>query len=169
MKRCLIFLSAFYCTLLCFSQGINFEQGTWKDVLEKAKQTNKPIFVDVYTTWCGPCKAMSKDVFPQEIVGNYLNDKFISYQIDAEKGDGIEVARLYTVTAYPTYLFINPKGEFFYRFMGSMSAETFIEKTKEALAEYNDPKTIADWDKEYLVKKNDPVFFLEYMKKRVKL
>jgi len=159
MKRTLLLFTSILCSVLGFSQGINFEKGTWKEVLEKAKLTNKPIFVDVYTTWCGPCKAMSKDVFPQEIVGNYLNDKFISYQIDAEKGDGIEVARLYTVTAYPTYLFLNPKGEFFYKFMGFMQAETFIEKTKEAFSEYNDPKTIADWDKEFLEKKKIRSFF----------
>jgi len=169
MKKQLLLLTALLCSMVGFSQGIIFETGTWKEVLAKAKQTNKPIFVDVYTTWCGPCKMMSKDVFPQEVVGTFFNDKFINYQIDAEKGEGVDLAKLYTVTAYPTYLFINPKGEFFYRFLGSMPAETFIEKTKEALAEYNDPKPIADWDKEYLVKKSDPVFFLEYMKKREKL
>ena len=38
-----------------FSQGIQFETGSWKEVLQKAKQENKLIFVDLYTTWCGPC------------------------------------------------------------------------------------------------------------------
>jgi len=169
MKRTLLLFTAILCPVLGFSQGINFEKGTWKEVLEKAKQTNKPIFVDVYTTWCGPCKMMSKDIFPQEVVGTFFNDKLISYQIDAEKGEGVDLAKLYTVTAFPTYLFINPKGEFFYKFMGSMSAEAFIEKTKVALSEYSEPKTIADWDKEYLDKKNDPAFLLEYMNKREKL
>ena len=41
-----------------FSQGIQFEIGSWKEVLQKAKQENKLIFVDLYTTWCGPCKKM---------------------------------------------------------------------------------------------------------------
>ena len=38
-----------------FSQGIQFEIGSWKEVLQKAKQENKLIFVDLYSTWCGPC------------------------------------------------------------------------------------------------------------------
>lgn len=169
MKKTALLLTAILYTVLGFSQGINFEKGSWKEVLEKAKQTNKPIFVDVYTSWCGPCKMMNKDIFPQDSVGSYFNNAFINYQIDAEKGEGVSLAKLYNVNAYPTYVFINPKGEFVYKFMGSMPAEVFIKKAKEALVEYNNPKPIAEWEKEYLTKKNDPNFLLEYMNKRVTL
>lgn len=169
MKKNILLLTAILCTVLGYSQGINFEKGSWKEVLEKAKQTNKPIFVDVYTSWCGPCKMMNKDIFPLESVGSYFNNTFINYQIDAEKGEGVSLAKLYNVNAYPTYVFINPKGEFVYKFMGSMAADEFIKKAKEALVEYNNPKPIAEWEKEYLTKKNDPNFLLEYMNKRVTL
>ena len=38
--------------------GINFlHAANWQDVLAKAKAENKYIFMDAYTTWCGPCKA----------------------------------------------------------------------------------------------------------------
>ncbi|MDG1903455.1 MAG: thioredoxin domain-containing protein, partial [Schleiferiaceae bacterium] len=36
--------------------GIKFEQGNWANTLAKAKAENKIVFVDAYTTWCGPCK-----------------------------------------------------------------------------------------------------------------
>ncbi|MDQ2721558.1 MAG: thioredoxin domain-containing protein [Bacteroidota bacterium] len=55
-------------------KGIKFEHGiTWSQVLAKAKTENKYIFVDCYTTWCGPCKQMDATVFPVEDVGNFFN------------------------------------------------------------------------------------------------
>ena len=106
--------------LLCFSQGITFEQGSWSEVLAKAKQTNKPVFVDVYASWCGPCKTMSKEIFPLKSVGDVYNASFVCYQIDAEKGEGVELANKYNVTAYPTYLFVKADGTLFSRELGSM-------------------------------------------------
>jgi len=169
MKKQLIIISALLFSLSGFSQGIEFEHGTWKEVLQKAQQSNKPIFIDVYTSWCGPCKKMSKDIFPLTEVGKVYNANFICYQIDAEKGDGIEIAKKYEVKAYPTYLFLKNDGTLFSRSVGSMEVEKFIAISKTALTEMNDPKSIAMWEKEYVEKKNDPAFLLDYMNKRSKL
>ena len=49
-----------------FGQGINFEKLTLEEALIKAKTENKYVFVDCYTTWCGPCKRMTEFVFPSE-------------------------------------------------------------------------------------------------------
>ena len=152
-----------------FSQGIEFEHGTWKEVLEKAKQTNKPIFVDVYTSWCGPCKKMSKDIFPLAEVGKVYNASFVCYQIDAEKGDGIGIAKKYEVNSYPTYLFIKADGTLFSRALGSMEAVKFIDVSKTAIADMKDPKPLSEWEKEYIVKKNDARFLLDYINKLLKL
>jgi len=166
MKKLLLVITALLFSMSGFSQGIEFEHGTWKEVLEKAQQTNKPIFVDVYTTWCGPCKIMDRDIFPLETVGKVYNTAFICYHIDAEKGEGIEVAKKYDVKAYPTYLFIKADGTLAYRAMGSMEAKDFIVVSNTALTELNDPKSLSDWEKEYVDKKNDPKFLLVYMEKR---
>lgn len=69
--------------------GIKFFTGSWKAVLAEAKRQNKPVFVDIYTTWCGPCKLMAKEAFPNPTVGEKFNSSFVSYQIDAEKGEGV--------------------------------------------------------------------------------
>jgi len=169
MKKQLLLVSVIFISMLSFGQGIVFEHGTWKDVLEKAKQTNKPIFVDIYTTWCGPCKKMSKDIFPLAEVGKVYNADFVCYQIDAEKGEGIDVAKKYEVNSYPTYLFIKADGVLFSRAVGSMPTENFIAVAKTALADLTDPKPIGVLEKEYAEKKNDPAFLLEYMNKLSKL
>jgi len=168
MKKLLLIIHALLFSMLGFSQGIEFEHGTWKEVLAKAQQTNKPVFVDVYTTWCGPCKMMDRDIFPLEAVGKVYNAGFVCYHLDAEKGEGIEVAKKYEVKAYPTYLFIKADGTLFFRSMGSMEAKAFLEVSNTALSEFKDPKTLSDWEKEYAARKNDPKFLSDYIDKRSK-
>lgn len=169
MKNLVIALTFLLVPVCCFSQGIKFEQGSWTEILALAKKTNKPVFVDIYTTWCGPCKKMSQDIFPLEAVGDVFNANFVCCQIDAEKGEGIELAKKYNVTAYPTYLFIKSDGALFYRSLGSMPSANFIEEAQKALVECKDPKSITDWEAEYLQKKSDPQFLLDYMNKRTRL
>ncbi len=50
-----------------YAEGVQFRKDfTWKDLLKEAKERHLYIFVDCYTTWCGPCIEMNKDVFPQK-------------------------------------------------------------------------------------------------------
>lgn len=169
MKKTTLSVFLFIFTLLVASQGVEFKQGLWKEVLEAARQSNKPIFIDVYTSWCVPCKKMSKNIFPLPEVGNVYNTNFVCYQIDAEKGEGIEIAEKYQVTSYPTYLFIKADGTLFSRSVGYMEAEKFIAVSKTAIADMNDPKPLSEWEKEYVQKKNDSTFMLEYINKLLKL
>ncbi|HSR39948.1 MAG TPA: thioredoxin family protein [Phnomibacter sp.] len=127
-------------------KGIRFEHGTtWQAVLAKAKRENKYIFVDAFTTWCGPCKAMAKNIFPQEEVGRFFNANFINLkvQLDTTVNDNIEVKLWYKdahdimvnyqVKVFPTYLFISPNGMLAHRAVGASDAATFIQKGKNAL------------------------------------
>lgn len=135
MKKLLLIVSVLCLTAtLGFSQGISFEEGTWAEVVAKAKKDNKPIFIDLYATWCGPCKLMAKNIFPDKAVGTKYNAEFVNYKVDAEKGEGLTLAKKYSVKAYPTFIFIDPTTEKeVYRVMGSMSADDFIAEADKAL------------------------------------
>jgi thiol-disulfide isomerase/thioredoxin len=89
---------------------INFFHGTWAEVLAKAKAEKKLIFMDAFTTWCGPCKKMSAQTFTNGQVGAYFNDKFINTKFDMEAGEGPQLAAQYAVKAYPTLLWIDGDG-----------------------------------------------------------
>lgn len=117
-------------------QGIVFETGTLNEALEKAKNEGKALFVDCYTSWCGPCQMMSKRVFPQKIVGDFMNPSFISIKIDMEKGEGVELAKRWKVNSFPTYLVLNAQGEVVYTSKGAMSAEMFIKQMEEGFAQW---------------------------------
>lgn len=147
----------------CFSKGIVFENASWKAVLSKAKETGKPIFVDVYTTWCAPCKSMSETIFPREDVGKVFSDHFISYQIDAEKGEGVNIASSYSVRGYPAFLFIRPDGSLFAQRLGTISAPDFINFAKQVLSVYNDGRTIEKVERDYKKNKKDTALLFLYM------
>ena len=109
MKKTLLLVAALFYFVGLNAQGVIFEKGTWKEVLEKANRENKIIFVDIYTSWCGPCKLMASKEFVQEKAGEYFNPRFVSVKIDMEKGEGVELRKRYDVNAYPTLLVLNVK------------------------------------------------------------
>lgn len=131
MKKSAI-LSFLFIGALVWAQGIKFEDSNFATILAKAKKENKLVFIDAYTTWCGPCKLMSKNIFPLKSVGDYYNAHFINAKIDMEKGEGIDIAKKYNVKAFPTYLFINGDGEEVHRTLGYVEENDFIQFAKDA-------------------------------------
>lgn len=122
----------------------DFRHISYADGLEAAKTEGKLLFVDFYTEWCGPCKMMANNVFPQKDVGDYMNAKFVCLKIDAEKGEGVELAKRYAVKAYPTFVIIGADEKEVGRKVGGGSAADFMaaierivdpEKTPERLRE----------------------------------
>ncbi len=153
-------------TMSLLAQGIQFREGSWKEILEIAKKENKLVFVDNYTSWCGPCKKMVSEIFPLKEVGDFYNANFICYKLDCEKGDGVEVAKTYQIMSFPTYLYVDGNGKLFYRSGAYMPAEKFIEEGKIALAEFSDKRTIEEWEALYAKKKNNASFVKGYIAKR---
>ena len=151
-----------------FSQGIEFEHGSWSEVVNKAKKLNKPIFVDVYTSWCGPCKLMTAQVFPRPEIGTTYNQGFVNVKIDAEKGEGIFIAKKYEVKSYPTYLFINPFDESLVdRSKSSMAATDFNDLGDKMLNKFHGKKesNLAEMDAKYQTGNFDEVFARDYIKR----
>lgn len=118
---------------ICLGQGIRFFEGTFEAAKAEAAKQDKLIFVDAYTTWCGPCKMMSAQVFPLKEVGDYFNENFVCYKYDMEKGDGPDFQSRYNVTAFPTLLFIDGKGKDVHREMGARNGPKLIELGAAAL------------------------------------
>lgn len=106
---------------------ISFDEG-----LAAAKAEGKLVFIDFFTSWCGPCKMMSSKTFPEKAVGDFMNAKFIPLKMDAEK-EGLELAKKYGVKAYPTYVVLDATGKEVAKFTGYMDGKRFIEKVKASL------------------------------------
>ena len=115
-------------------QGIKFEKGTFAEILAKAKAQKKLVFMDVYASWCGPCKRMAAEVFTQKKVGDYFNATFVNAKFDAEVGEGRTIAARYGVNAYPTFLLLNGDGKLGGKMVGGSPADEFIRQVKELKA-----------------------------------
>jgi thiol-disulfide isomerase/thioredoxin len=140
-------------------EGINFYTDDWNSILAKAEKENKLVFVDAYTTWCGPCKKMARDVFPQKEVGAFYNEKFINVQMDMEKGEGLSIAEKYNVQVYPTLLFVAADGSLVHRSAGYKDSPDFIELGNTAL----DPsKRISSLKARFENGDRDPDFLKNY-------
>lgn len=111
--------------------GIKFQNMTYAEALKLSEQTGKPIFIDCYTVWCGPCKLLDKNTFTNTELGQFFNENFINLKIEMEKdADGPELLRMFKVSGYPTLLFVNGKGEEMGKLMGYRSAEDLLMQAK---------------------------------------
>ena len=115
---------------LAQSDGIAFRELSFSEALNMAKAENKLLFVDCFTTWCGPCRMLSKVVFKDSLVADYFNRHFINLKMDMEKGAGVDIKKKYEVRGYPTLLFLNSNGEVVHRLLGADEAPELLEKVK---------------------------------------
>ena len=113
--------------------GIEFHEGSFEEVLQLAEKENKLIFLDIYASWCGPCKRLKSKTFSDSEVGGFYNKEFINVAIDAEKGEGIELARKYGVKSYPTLLFVDFKGEVVLGTVGYHNSSEFLALGKSII------------------------------------
>lgn len=146
------------------AQGIQFWKGSFEEARQEAKRQNKLIFIDFYTVWCGPCKSMSNSVFTREDVGAYFNKMFICCKLDAER-EGKDMAKKYTVSSYPTMLFINAAGEVIVRVSGTIPAEELIECGRRAVLQVNDPNNVSNLKKRYEAGDRGEQFLKLYIEK----
>lgn len=136
MRRLFFLLTFIIVGLGAFSQGVNFEDITIKEAIEKAKAENKYVFVDVYTNWCAPCKMMDEQVFALKEIGDYFNTRFINVKKNAEVGEeGPRFANKYGIKAYPTFVIFDNNGEMVHMFAGGYLDLTFIDKVDVAFDE----------------------------------
>lgn len=132
-----LLIALFTITTVLSAQGIVFEHTPWKDVMSKAKEEGKAMFVDSYATWCGPCKRMSKNVFTKSEVGDFFNENFINLKLDMEKEDGVSFGHKYPVSAYPTLYFLAGDGEIIHKEKGGKSVEKLLKLGELVLRKYD--------------------------------
>jgi len=113
--------------------GIQFYRGSWREAMEKAQKENKIIFLDIYATWCGPCKRLKSTTFSNSRVGKYFNANFINVTLDGETGDGEILAEKHSISGYPTLLFINKEGNVVVSADGFMEADELLQLGRSAL------------------------------------
>lgn len=143
------------------TEGMKFcKEGTkFAEAVVQAKAEKKMVFLDCYTSWCGPCKMMARDIFPQKKVGDFMNPKFICIKIDMEKGEGPSLTQKFQVSAFPTFIIFNSDAQEIGRFLGGSDADGFIDRVKKASIDNGS----IDMDKQWEQGNRDESFLKQYL------
>lgn len=113
------------------SKPITFIENAFSTALKKAK--HKYIFVDAYTTWCGPCRQLKNTTFKDSHTADFFNQSFVNLSVDMEKGKGKDLAAQWEVEAYPTLLILDLNGKVLLRSIGYLDSKQLIAFGKKAL------------------------------------
>jgi thiol-disulfide isomerase/thioredoxin len=111
---------------------IDFKSISFKEAQQLSEKTGKLIFIDCYTSWCAPCKWMEQNVFVNDSIYKFYNKNFINFKCDMEKGEGVDLRKKYEVASFPTYLFVNAKGDIIHRTASRMEVNEFLNEGKKA-------------------------------------
>ncbi len=114
------------------STGVWFEGG-FDDALKQARATNRLVFIDFWTSWCGFCKKLDKVTFPDPGVQAELA-QMVALSVDAESPAGIPLAARYRATGFPTLVVVDADGREVGRIAGFMEPEPFAQKLAEIRA-----------------------------------
>ena len=118
--------------------AVHFLKTSFSEAQQQAQTTGKPMLVDVYAVWCGPCKKLDKAVFSDAEAGAYLNDNFVCLKVDGEKGEGPEMMEKFGIRGYPTVLVLDAQGNEIDRVVGfGGDKDGFIQTVKDYAAGKN--------------------------------
>lgn len=126
----ILFIAGISCSFMpappVSGSGIIFFKGNYTQALAASAKTKKPVFIDVYATWCGPCSQLKRKTFTDKAVGDYFNKNFICFSIDGETEEGKLLRRIYNIDSYPTLLITDASGKLLTRTEGFMKPYILI-------------------------------------------
>ena len=166
MKKYVVAFSLFIwlltvCPGLYAEEGIQFNHDKkFQEVLDMAKAQGKLVFMDCYTSWCGPCKRLAATVFTDSAVGAFFNATYVNAKFDMEKDDGLTISNKYGIRAYPTLLWLDGDGNVKHKIVGGLDAPALIENGKKAVDPT--PGILAGLRKQYEDGSRDINFLRDY-------
>lgn len=102
---------------------ISITKQNFKEVIEEAA---KPVVLDIFATWCGPCQYMTPIL---EELEEELGDKYVFAKLNVDEARDIAVE--YKVSSVPTFVFIK-NNQVIDKIVGSMSKDSLKTKIEEA-------------------------------------
>ncbi len=94
------------------------------DTLASAKSSDKKVFVDFETTWCGPCKSMDEWIWTDADVAALLNAGYVGVKLDGDIEK--DLVKRFTVSGYPTMLVLDASGKVLKKVEGYQSSAEMI-------------------------------------------
>lgn len=111
---------------------INFDEGGYEQVIDRAKAANKPVFYMFYADWCPHCSKMKKEVFTHPDVITLINSHYIAAAQNVDKADAKALMQKYRIKSLPSFAFIDIDGTLLYSVTGEMDVKRLIAEVTDA-------------------------------------
>jgi len=111
------------------------------DLQELNKKEPRKVFIDIYATWCGPCKLMDKKTFADPTIVEYVNDNYYAVKLNGEGKKQVnifgktmteaELAYAFKIRGYPSIVFMDESMQPYEPVAGYIPAQNFIKMLKQ--------------------------------------
>lgn len=119
-----------------FAQEKELNWTSFEEAVGRAKEQGKPILVDVWAPWCGWCKKMEKDVYPE--LASTLNEDFILTRLNRDDNESrkkyqqysltpLRLAQKFKVQNVPAIVILSQEGEYLFHISGFTEADKLEE------------------------------------------
>ena len=127
--------------LMLFAAGpvqaqVCFETASTDAVRRMAQQQNKLVFIDLYATWCGPCRTMERNVFSTKEAGDFMEKYFVAAKYDVDQSVGRALMSEYGRGAIPLYLIFDTEGTLWGTIEGSAPLDVFLKNLQAVVDRY---------------------------------
>ena len=112
---------------------VRFETKSTDAVREMALRSGKLVLIDLYASWCPPCRMMEREVFSRKDVGDFMQQRFVAAKYDTDKPTGKELMKRYGSGAIPLYLVFDTQGELLGRIQGASAPKEFMESVQKII------------------------------------
>jgi thiol:disulfide interchange protein len=114
---------------------------TLDELQELNKKEPRKVFIDIYATWCGPCKLMDKKTFADPDIVQYVNENYYAVKLNGEGKQQVnifgktmteaELAYAFQIRGYPSTVFMTEELQPYQPVAGYIPAKEFLKMLKQ--------------------------------------